>query len=235
MTPTIPGSLGPNVQQQEDTATEMPSTIDLDVYLDLICPWCLIGKKNLERALAIFTGVPGNPAVRVHWRSVQLIQGLPVDGVDFEAFYTRRLGSVERVRARQAQVRAAARHAGTDVHFERIRRFPNTLLAHRLLAYGQAQLSPEKLDALLDALLLGYFQQGADIGNEGTLSDIAGRHGLDAPAWKAWMTTNPAQLEQADGVPLFVFNQRISLSGAQPVEALLEAMDEAVAATSVSM
>jgi predicted DsbA family dithiol-disulfide isomerase len=212
----------------------MPPALDIDVYLDLICPWCLIGKKHLERALAIFTSVPGNPPVQVHWRSVQLIPDLPPEGVDFEAFYRDRLGSVERMHARQAQVRAAARNAGTEVHFDRIRRFPNTLLAHRLLAYGKEQLSSVQLDALLDALLAAYFQQGEDLGDEATLARIGHRHGLDHTAWKAWMTTHRPELERSTSVPFFVFNRRISLAGAQPADALLEAMDEALAATRIA-
>jgi predicted DsbA family dithiol-disulfide isomerase len=209
--------------------------LDIDVYLDLVCPWCLIGKKQLERARAIFASVPGSPAVRVNWRSVQLLPDVPADGVDFEAFYTRRLGGVERMRARQAQVRAAARQAGTDVHYERIRRFPNSLLAHRMLAYGKEQLSPAQLDALLDAILMGYFQQGADIGDEAALAAIGSRHGLDHAAWKAWMAAHPAQLEQATSVPLFVFNREISLAGAQPAEVMLEAMADAAGLLSGSV
>jgi len=206
-----------------------PPAIEVEVYLDLICPWCLIGKKNLERARDIFTSVPGHPPVIVHWRSVQLLPDVPLEGVDFEAFYRQRLGSVERMRARQAQIRAAARQAGTEVHYERIRRFPNTQLAHRMLAYARKQLPAERLDALLDALLTGYFQQGADLGDESTLSTIGSRHGLDHAAWKAWMASHPPELEQATSVPLFVFNQEISISGAQPVEVMLEAMGEALA------
>ena len=155
----------------------MTRKLVVDVYFDLVCPWCLIGKRQLERALAMFTRVPGNPPVQVSWRSVQLFPDLPLDGVDFEAFYEQRLGSVEAVRARQALVRAAARRAGTEVHFDRIRRFPNTLLAHQMLAFGKEQLSPEMLDALLEALLAGYFQQGADLGDEDTLLTIGSRHG----------------------------------------------------------
>ncbi|MDM0116969.1 DsbA family oxidoreductase [Variovorax sp. J22R133] len=212
---------------------QLEPTLHIDVYLDLICPWCLIGKKNLERALAKFTSVPGHPSVQVHWRSVQLIPDLPTDGVDFEAFYQQRLGSVERMRARQAQVRAAAGQAGTEVRFDRIRRFPNTLLAHRMLAYAKEQLSSAQLDALLDALLVGYFQQGADIGDEATLSDIGSRHGLDHAAWKTWMAARPPKLERAISVPLFVFNRGMSLSGAQPADVLLEAMGDALAATRI--
>ncbi len=212
-------------------------TLDIDVYLDLICPWCLIGKKNLERALAIFTSVPGHPAVQVRWRSVQLIPDIPVGGVDFEAFYRDRLGSVERVRARQAQVRAAARNAGTEVHFDRIRRFPNTLLAHRLLAYGKEQLSSvQMLDALLDALLVGLFPaRRRPWAMKSPCRRIGHRHGLDHTAWKAWMTTHRPELERSTSVPFFVFNRRISLAGAQPADALLEALTDALAATRISM
>jgi len=204
--------------------------IDIDVYLDLICPWCLIGKKNLAQALAIFTSVPGHPPVNVHWRSVQLLPDVPPEGLDFEAFYRQRLGGVMRMHDRQAQVRAAARHAGTEVHFDRIRRMPNTRLAHGLLAYAKGQLPPGKVDALLEALLTGYFQQGADLGEESTLSAIGSCHGLKPAAWKSWMARHTPELEPATSVPLFVFNGELSLSGAQPVSVMLEALGEALAA-----
>ncbi|MEJ8852648.1 DsbA family oxidoreductase [Variovorax rhizosphaerae] len=206
------------------------SPIEIDVYLDLICPWCLIGKKYLEQARAIFTSVPGHPPVQVHWRSVQLLPDVPPEGLDFEAFYRQRLGGVMRMHDRQAQVQAAARQAGTEVHFDRIRRLPNTRLAHGMLAYARKQLPPERTDALLDALLTGYFQQGADLGDEATLSVIGHRHGLDPAAWKAWMATHTPKLEPATSVPLFVFNRELSLSGAHRVDVMLEAMGQALAA-----
>ncbi|MEJ8852554.1 DsbA family oxidoreductase [Variovorax rhizosphaerae] len=209
--------------------------IEIDVYLDLICPWCLIGKKYLEQARAIFTSVPGNPPVHVNWRSVQLLPDVPPQGLAFDAFYRQRLGGVERMRARQAQVLAAARQAGTEVNYERIRRMPHTQLAHGLLAYARKQLPPEGTDALLDALLTSYFQQGADLGDEATLSTIGSRHGLDPAAWRAWMATHTPELEPATSVPFFVFNREISLSGAQRVDVMLEAMDEALAAMRISM
>jgi len=215
----------------------MTRKLDIDFHLDLVCPWCLIGKRQLERALAVFTSVPGNPPVQVHWRSVQLFPDLPVEGVDFEAFYRQRLGSVEAMHARQAQVRAAARRAGTEVHFERIRRFPNTRLAHLMLAYGKEQLSPEMLDALLDALLAGYFQQGADLGDEETLLAIGSCHGIDPVAWKAWLAHGHRLPEpnRVSSVPLLVFNRQVSLPGAQPVDVLLEAMGEACEAPRIAL
>jgi predicted DsbA family dithiol-disulfide isomerase len=208
--------------------------LNVDFYFDLICPWCLIGKKHLEAALAIFRGVPGNPLVQVHWHSVRLLPDTPLEGRDFEAFYLQRLGGVEPMRVRQAQVAKAARSAGIELQMNRIRRLPNTLLAHRLLAYGKEQLSVEMLEALLDAMFAAYFQEGVDLGDEASLSMVCSCVGLDPAAWKAWMDARPAGLELATSVPLFVFNQSIALSGAQPAERLLEAMAEALAATSDS-
>ncbi|MDM0000623.1 DsbA family oxidoreductase [Variovorax sp. J22P240] len=214
----------------------MTHALHIDFYLDLVCPWCLIGKRQLDRAVAEFTNVPGNPAVQVHWRSVQLFPDLPVEGLDFEAFYRQRLGSIDAVHARQAQVRAAARRAGTEVHFERIRRFPNTRLAHQMLAYGTEKLSPEMLNALLDALLEGYFQQGADLGDEDSLLAIGSRHEIDPAAWRAWLDHEHRFPEQnrVSSVPLLVFNRQISLRGAQPQGVLLEAMGEACEAAAAS-
>ena len=113
-----------------------PTTVQVDVYFDLICPWCLIGKRQLDAALARWRAEHAGADVHVRWHSVRLIDGVPPEGWDFAAFYERRLGSPEAVQARQAQVRAAARQAGAEIDFSRIRVFPDTGPAHQLLALG---------------------------------------------------------------------------------------------------
>ena len=131
------------------------AALDIDVYFDLICPWCLIGKRQLEKAIEAFSSDPQNPPVHIRWHSVQLIPEVPAQGLDFGAFYVQRLGSAAAVAARQAQVRSAASAAGVDVHFERIQRFPNTLQAHQMLAYARLHLAADRLHALIDALMCG--------------------------------------------------------------------------------
>ena len=164
----------------------MTQTLKIDVYVELICPWCLIGKSNLESALAQLAETDPDLHVQVQWHTVQLVPEVPSEGWPFAEFYLRRLGSPEAVRQRQAQVRAAAAQAGVEIDFARIERFPNTTLAHRLLAFAEHQ--PSVVDAMLDRLFEAYFQRGENIGDVRTLLDIAQELGLDREAAAACST-----------------------------------------------
>jgi len=203
--------------------------LDVDVYFDLICPWCLIGKRQLEKAIDVWTKVPQMPAVRIRWHSVQLIPDVPAQGLNFAAFYLQRLGSASAVVARQAQVHSAAADAGVQIHFDRIQRFPNTLQAHQMLTYASQHVADDSLHALVDALMCGYFQRGVDLGDLEELLRLGQQFGLDPEAVRAWIVHGQGipQPAQVPGVPFFVFNQRLPLSGAQPVERLLQSMQKA--------
>jgi len=205
----------------------MTQTLKIDVYVELICPWCLIGKSNLVSALKQLADA--DPRVQVQWHTVQLVPEVPREGWPFAEFYLRRLGSPEAVRQRQAQVRAAAAQAGVEIDFARIERFPNTTLAHRLLAFAEHQ--PSVVDAMLDRLFEAYFQRGVNIGDIDTLLDIAQDLGLDREAAAAWLDaepTPPTKSPAVSGVPLFVFDEQFALSGAQPPEMLLSAIRHSV-------
>ena len=169
----------------------MTKTLKIDVYVELICPWCLIGKRHLASALAQLADTDPDLRVQVQWHTVQLIPQVPREGWPFAEFYLRRLGSPEAVRQRQAQVRAAAAQAGVEIDFARIERFPSTTLAHRLLAFAASQ--PSVVDAMLDRLFEAYFQRGENIGDIDTLLDIAQELGLDREAAAAWLDAEPTQ------------------------------------------
>lgn len=205
--------------------TTSSTSVQIDVYFDLICPWCWIGKRHFEMARARLTKLIPDLQIDVRWHSVQLIPHVPPHGWPFQAFYEQRLGGAEAVRTRQAQVRAAAARAGLTMHFERIKTFPNTWLAHRLLALASQQVTPQALQALQDALFDAYFVQGRDLGDATTLNAIAETYGVDL--------SNAEQIDVpsvwgansgALGVPYFVFNQQRALSGAQAPEVLLSTM-----------
>ena len=207
----------------------MTQNLKIDVYVELICPWCLIGKSNLASALEQLADTDPDLRVQVQWHTVQLVPEVPREGWPFAEFYLRRLGSPEAVRQRQAQVRAAAAKAGVEIDFARIERFPNTTLAHRLLAFAASQ--PSVVDAMLDRLFEAYFQRGENIGDIDTLLVIAQELGLDREAAAAWLDaepTRPTESPSVSGVPLFVFNEQFSLSGAQPPEMLLSAIRHSV-------
>lgn len=200
------------------------TTVQVDVYFDLICPWCWIGKTHLNTARRQLAERQPDMRVQLRWHSVQLIPQVPPQGWPYQAFYEHRLGGPAAVRARRAQVQAAAVLAGLSIQHERIAVFPNTWRAHQLLAHA-AQHHPETHEALLEALFNAFFVQGLDIGDDHVLASLAQAHGVDSNAAEVFDAPPVWTLpDSASGVPLFVFNQHHSVSGAQPPEVLLAAM-----------
>lgn len=203
----------------------------IDVSFDLICPWCWIGKRHLEQALAQWAlAEPGVP-VQVAWHGVQLLPQLPQAGVPFEAFYVNRLGSAQAVRARQAQVQEAAHRAGLDIHFAAMQVMPNTARAHHLLEQVLRDGPATQHEALVERLFQAHFAEGRDIGDASTLVALAQDCAVDAGlAERAVADARPIETSATQahaGVPHFVFQQRWSLSGAQPPAVLLQAMRQA--------
>lgn len=209
----------------------MRRIFNVDVYIDLICPWCLIGKSHLRRAIERLAETDPGVDVRVRWHSVQLAPDVPVEGWPFAEFYERRLGGREAAQARQAQVRAAAAQAGVSIDFSRISIFPNTAKAHRLLAVGAPQLA-NGLDRLIDRLFSAYFQRGENLGDAATLMAIAAAQGLDPDETRKALATNGSlpTSHAVQGVPYFVLNRRYAISGAQPADVLYAAMRQTLAA-----
>jgi predicted DsbA family dithiol-disulfide isomerase len=201
----------------------------LDIYSDTICPWCFVGKRRLERALAM-----RSPAdLTIQWRAFQLNPGMPAEGMDRREYLEVKFGGSDRASRIYDAVRAAGESEGIDFAFERIERTPNTFDSHRLLrlAHGSGQQAE-----LLEALFQAYFSRGADIGNRRVLLDCAERAGLDVGAAERFLA-NGAEAESTlaedrlarrqgiNGVPCFIFNGRFALSGAQPPEALTQLLD----------
>ena len=192
----------------------------VEAYFDLICPWCLIGKRHLAAALGMLRTQHPEVGVEVAWRSYPLLPDIPRQGLPFREFYLRRLGSAAAVAMRQQQVREAARVAGVEIAFERIEVFPNTLDAHRLVAQAQAQRGSSCAQAVIDALFIRYFVQGQDIGDAAVLAELADEFGvsLDGPAAPAPVSSG------MHGVPYFRFNGDVVVEGAQRPDLLMDAM-----------
>ncbi|WP_342133306.1 DsbA family oxidoreductase [Hydrogenophaga sp. OTU3427] len=206
----------------------MAPALAIDVWFDLICPWCLIGRHQLNAALAQWRQAAPDVPVTLRWHPVQLIPQVPPQGWAFQSFYEQRLGSAAAVAARQAQVRQAAQAAGARVDFARIRTFPNTAAAHRLLGLAARQLGEAGFDNVLRDLFTAYFERGLDIGQPLTLMALAEQHGIPTTDLADTLAnTDPLPKVDVPGVPFFVFNQRVALSGAQPPEVLLAAMRQA--------
>jgi len=203
--------------------------LSVEVFFDLVCPWCLIGQRHLQAALLLLRRERPQLQVQLHWRGVQLLPGLPASGLPFHAFYLQRLGSEEALRERQAQVRAAASVVGEDIDFSRIRRMPNTGNAHRLLQRAAGLLGSSQQEALLAQLFIAYFHQGRDLGDSRVLLGIARRFGLQAVQLADCLRDDGSPFLDGAGragsaVPRFRFNQGPLIAGAQPAEVLFTAM-----------
>lgn len=205
------------------------ASLSVEVSFDLICPWCLIGKRHLDTALGMLRGQHADVVVEIAWRSHPLMPGIPKPGLPLASFYLQRLGTAEAVALRQAQVLEAARAAGVQIAFERIEVFPNTLDAHRLVAQAQRQGGSSRAGAVIEALFERYFVRGQNIADAAVLADVRAEHGI-SPSDAA--ETDAPVAHGTHGVPYFRFNDTIIIEGAQRPMMLLEAMLQALSRSS---
>ncbi|VVN80344.1 DsbA family oxidoreductase [Pseudomonas fluorescens] len=209
----------------------MSRRLHIEVFFDFICPWCLIGKRQLERALAQLRSEQPDVVITLQWQGVQLLPNLPPEGEPFAEFYLKRLGSAENVRLRQAQVQQAAAAVGVNIDLSTIQRMPNTANAHRLLEHATAIGSPQQCEALLELLFAAYFHLGENLGCSNTLVDIGETCGFDRAALIDCLRADatPFVGQAASGVssvPCFRLNRERMIAGAQAAEVLLGAMCE---------
>jgi len=214
----------------------MTEALTIDVISDVVCPWCFIGKRRLEAALKLYAEKhPDAPAPKVTWHPFQLNPDLPAGGMARQDYVLQKFGPGGA--QKYERVAAVGKSVGLDLAFDKITRQPNTMAAHSLIAL--AEPGPAQ-DRVKEALLNAYFIETLDLTDEKVLLDIAERAGLDRAA-AAQCLHDPAARqavkhadEQArrmgvEGVPFFIFNQRVGLSGAHEAETLLEAIEEAQA------
>ncbi len=212
------------------TSDDKPSARRIDVVSDVVCPWCFIGKRRLE---AMFTRLDeaGEPRPEVRWMPFQLNPDLPLQGVDRQDYLEAKFGGPERVAQINARVAQAGESAGITFEFSRIRRQPNTRDAHRLIEW--AQRDGGDANRLVERLFAGHFLEGRMIGDRDELARLAGEAGLDAAAAARMLSSPDAgevrEQEQAardlgvEGVPFFVFNRRVAVSGAHDAAILHDA------------
>jgi predicted DsbA family dithiol-disulfide isomerase len=176
----------------------------------------------------------------VHWHPFQLNPDLPAGGIDRKAYLEDKFGGPDGARTVYARVAEAGLEVGIRFDFERIRRQPNTTDAHRLIAWAQA-IDLARADGLVERLFKAYFIEGVDIGDVEQLAHLAAEVGYDAEAARAHLGSDAGRAEVAaadqrtksmgiGGVPFFIFNHRLAVSGAQPPHVLLEAMTQAAGA-----
>ncbi len=215
------------------------TTLDLDLVSDFVCPWCFIGKTRLERALADLQAVRPDIEVHVRWWPFLLNPDTPPEGEPYRAFLEAKFGGPRKVDEILARIADAARPDGLAFAFERIRTRPNTFNAHRLCHRAQTSgQTPAQLRALAGALFAAHFQEGRDVGDSQTLADIAAACGDDRDAVLDYLNSPRDVAEVAalvrevgrqgiGGVPFFVIDRRLAVSGAQPAAVLVEALLQA--------
>jgi predicted DsbA family dithiol-disulfide isomerase len=201
----------------------------IDIVSDVACPWCFIGKRRLERALELRPDV----IVSRSWRPFQLNPDLPSAGVPRDFFLAAKFGSVRQALRGNAAIAAAGRSEGIEIGFERIRRTPNTLCAHRLIRLAATE---GRGDDMVESLFRAYFIDGIDIGDIDALAMIAGRAGLDDDTARTYLASEigAAEVLAEDrrarrlgihAVPCFVIERGYAISGAQEPEMFLPLFD----------
>jgi len=207
-------------------------TLNIDVVSDFVCPWCFLGKIRLDKAVAEFARTHPETEIQVNWLPFFLNPGTPAAGEPYRPFLEAKFGGKRGADQMLAQVADAARPDGLIFDFDRIRTRPNTLKAHRLCYRAQSLgYLPTQVAALADALFRAHFQQGLDIGDAETLADIAVgcgdardevleylNAGHDAAAVKRMASKLGEQ--GVSGVPFYIINRKLGVSGAQSVATL---------------
>lgn len=204
--------------------------VKLDIMSDPICPWCYIGKANLDRALA---QRPDHPFL-ITWHPFQLNPEMPKDGMDRRAYLEGKFGGKDGAIKAYAPVVEHAEKAGLNINFEGIKKTPNTLDAHRLIHWAGIE---GHQNAVVDALFTAYFVEGRDIGDADVLADIADSCGMDASVVLRLLGTDEDQRDIVDrdaaargmgvtSVPTFIVASQHAVPGAQPTELWLQVLDD---------
>ena len=204
------------------------AAVRVDVVSDVVCPWCYIGKRRLEGALALLPDV----AVDVNWRPYFLNAWIPREGIDRKTYLETKFGSVERYAAIAERVGAAAAMEGLVYAPDKMSRQPNTLDCHRLILWSRSVTDPGRVKQRLMDL---YFAEGADLSDPNVLVDAAVDCGMDGDLVRRLLASdsdvdriegeaNSAKEAGIDGVPCFIFGGSIIVTGAQSPEYLANAI-----------
>ena len=211
----------------------MSEAVSIDVYSDVVCPWCYIGKRKLEQALVRLR--EHNVVVTPSWRAFQLNPDMPAAGMARKDYVEAKFDGPERAREIYARVAAAGNEVGIPFQFEKIERQPNTINAHRLIRLAGDH---GRQDAVAEALFRAFFLELRDIGDINELSEVAVVAGLERDAVFSYLSSDQGAelVRQEDavarqlgitGVPFFVFAGKYAVSGAQGADVLVQAYGEA--------
>jgi predicted DsbA family dithiol-disulfide isomerase len=209
----------------------MTVNLTIDVYSDVICPWCFIGKRRLEKAIA---ALGGQHEVGVRWLPFQLNPKMPKEGISRREYRITKFGSWERSLELDAKVVAVGETEGIHFAFDRIERTPNTVDAHQLIWLADQEGCQ---DTIVEGIFRAYFTEGRDISNRQTLIDVVDEAGLEQQRVETMLNSDggmeairesneAARRFRVEGVPFFIINGKITLSGAQQPEVFLDAFNQ---------
>jgi predicted DsbA family dithiol-disulfide isomerase len=210
---------------------EPAMTLPIEMVSDVVCPWCFIGKRRLEKAIALKPDIP----VEVRFHPFFLNPWVPREGISREEYLVTKFGSVERYNGNAQRVADAARGEGLVYAFDKIKRQPNTLDCHRLILWaGEIGNAARMKQRIMDL----YFTEGGDLTDPDVLVRAAADSGLDADLVRKRLASEDdvARVEQAansakeagiDGVPCFILGGLLAVSGAQAPEHIAQAIERA--------
>jgi predicted DsbA family dithiol-disulfide isomerase len=201
--------------------------IELDVVSDVICPWCFVGKRRLEKAIKL---LGDSLDMKVTWRPFQLNPWMPKEGIERKEYRRSKFGSIERSQELDARLTAVGASDGIDFHMDQIARTPNTFNAHRLIWLAQTH---GVQDLVVEKLFQAYFVDGVDIGGRNTLIDVAESSGISRTVVEQMYSTglgfDEVLAEESkfkalgiEGVPGFAVNGTILFSGAAEPQVIAE-------------
>jgi predicted DsbA family dithiol-disulfide isomerase len=205
--------------------------MQIDIVSDTVCPWCFIGKRRIERAMALRPDVKFD----VTWRPYRLDPSIPREGVDRRAYLKAKFGDPPRTSAMGDAIRSEGASEGIAFAFDKIAKSPNTLDSHRLIRWAA---SAGVQNDVVDRLFQAYFLEGQDIGSSAVLSEVADNAGMDGDL-VAKLLAGDADLESVEreaglanemgitGVPTFIFDSKFMISGAREAELLVRIIDKA--------
>jgi predicted DsbA family dithiol-disulfide isomerase len=211
--------------------------LTIDVVSDVVCPWCYVGKRRLEQALAETEG-----PVLVRWRPYQLDPTIPEGGLDRRAYMKKKFGDDARLAAVHDRLTMLGAEVGIAYDFKAISRSPNTLDAHRLIRWAGGA-GAHVQDKVVERLFHLYFEEGRDIGDRALLVKVARENGMDGEIVTGLLAEDQdaeavrqeiaqAQSLGVTGVPFFIFASRLGVPGAQGADVLAKAIAQARASLS---
>ena len=223
-----------NLNQTVKTAIDM---VSIEIFSDVVCPWCLIGKRNLEAAISqLAVEHKAAKDIKINWRSFQLNPQLPLNGISRAEYTSTKFGGTERAAMFYNRIQQAGQEVGLKLNFDKITTQPNSAILHALVYAAEAI---QRDHDFVENLFKAFFIDGVDLSNKDNIIALATDIELDTTTIEAvlndglFMDNIKEDIQQStrlgiQGVPFFIINQTIGLSGAQPPAAIAKAIEQSL-------